>query len=715
MRGPDGVLAGSVLTMIEAVQNLHALGVPLAEAVGAATAVPARDPRAAGGRPAGRRPAGGHRDPRRQRRDRPRARRRRRACGCRVERSSPRASPPPPSQPRSRGSAERRPAAGAARRPVDHDRHGRPRAERALLARIRAGQVGGVILFARNVGTHGRAHAADRVAPGRGGRGRQPAAADRGRPGRRRGEAAAGRAARPLARPRWGATGAPPRRDAQGFATAAYLRRLGIDLDLAPVLDTPASPSSFLGSRAFSRDPRLNAALGTAFVRRPAARRRGGDREALPGARDGARCRPTRTTSLLDDAARRARAPPRAVRPRDRRGREGRHGQQRRLPAYDPTAVPAVISRPIVTGLLRERLGFRGVVISDAMEAPGPSGRPHAAVVRDRRRRRRPALRRRGHERRRATPSGRRGEERRAAAERAAEVGGADRGAQALARPALRSDPKENARSPPRRGDRMRHLRRPRIQEGALDEAFRPHRRGMTSVTTDRVTVPRAEDADVLTDDAVAFLADLHRTFESRRRELLDARRAARGHVPQRRAAGVPAVDRRRARRRLAGRAGAGRDRRPPRRDHRAGRSQDGDQRAQLGRQGVHGRLRGRDLADVGQPAAGPAEPHRGARPHALARHGREELPPERRGRRAVHAPARVAPGRAPLRRRRRADLGVALRLRPLLLPQPRARTGATSTCPSSSRTSRRGSGTTSSPGPRSGSTWSRGRSGRPS
>jgi N-acetylglucosamine-6-phosphate deacetylase len=40
--GPEGVLAGSTLTMIEAVRNLHALGVPLAEAVEAATAVPAR-------------------------------------------------------------------------------------------------------------------------------------------------------------------------------------------------------------------------------------------------------------------------------------------------------------------------------------------------------------------------------------------------------------------------------------------------------------------------------------------------------------------------------------------------------------------------------------------------------------------------------------------------------------------------------------------------
>ena len=34
VRGPDGVLAGSVLTMIEAVRNLHALGVPLEQAVG---------------------------------------------------------------------------------------------------------------------------------------------------------------------------------------------------------------------------------------------------------------------------------------------------------------------------------------------------------------------------------------------------------------------------------------------------------------------------------------------------------------------------------------------------------------------------------------------------------------------------------------------------------------------------------------------------------
>jgi len=41
-RGPGGVLAGSTLTMIEAVRNLHGLGVPLEQALAAASTVPAR-------------------------------------------------------------------------------------------------------------------------------------------------------------------------------------------------------------------------------------------------------------------------------------------------------------------------------------------------------------------------------------------------------------------------------------------------------------------------------------------------------------------------------------------------------------------------------------------------------------------------------------------------------------------------------------------------
>ncbi|HEX5449112.1 MAG TPA: N-acetylglucosamine-6-phosphate deacetylase [Gaiellaceae bacterium] len=41
VRNPAGVLAGTTLTMVEAVRNLHGLGVPIEEAVAAATSVPA--------------------------------------------------------------------------------------------------------------------------------------------------------------------------------------------------------------------------------------------------------------------------------------------------------------------------------------------------------------------------------------------------------------------------------------------------------------------------------------------------------------------------------------------------------------------------------------------------------------------------------------------------------------------------------------------------
>jgi N-acetylglucosamine-6-phosphate deacetylase len=47
-RRADGVIAGSVVTMIQAVRNLHALGAPLVDAVAAATSVPARAARRSG-------------------------------------------------------------------------------------------------------------------------------------------------------------------------------------------------------------------------------------------------------------------------------------------------------------------------------------------------------------------------------------------------------------------------------------------------------------------------------------------------------------------------------------------------------------------------------------------------------------------------------------------------------------------------------------------
>ena len=47
-------------------------------------------------------------------------------------------------------------------------------------------------------------------------------------------------------------------------------------------------------------------------------------------------------------------------------------------PTSTRSGSPALFSKPIVTGLLRGRLGFRGVVITDALGAPAPRTTQHA-------------------------------------------------------------------------------------------------------------------------------------------------------------------------------------------------------------------------------------------------------------------------------------------------------------------------------------------------
>jgi beta-N-acetylhexosaminidase len=49
-------------------------------------------------------------------------------------------------------------------------------------------------------------------------------------------------------------------------------------------------------------------------------------------------------------------------------------------PALDSTGAAAVFSQPIVTDLLRGSFGFRGVVVSDALDAPVPYAMPHAPM-----------------------------------------------------------------------------------------------------------------------------------------------------------------------------------------------------------------------------------------------------------------------------------------------------------------------------------------------
>ena len=179
---------------------------------------------------------------------------------------------------------------------------------------------------------------------------------------------------------------------------------------------------------------------------------------------------------------------------------------------------------------------------------------------------------------------------------------------------------------------------------------------------------------DVLTDDAVAFLTELERRFGPRRRELLAARqeRAQRlrdGELPD----FLPETkDVREGDWQVAPVPDALQDRRveitgPV------------DRKMVINALNSGAKMFMADFEDSNSPTwaelhRGPGQPHRRARAHDHAGYRREAVLAERRDGDAARAAARLAPRGAALRGRRRADLGEPVRLRPLLLPQPRAR-----------------------------------------
>ncbi len=248
----------------------------------------------------------------------------------------------------------------------------------SLLARIRAGEVGGVVLFGRNIGSDGDvARLVSQL---------QAAAAAGGNPPLLVAVDQEGGAVKrfadgpPDVSPRTlGQEGDVGHAAAEGAATASFLRGLGVDVDLAPVLDTPSSPSSWLGSRAYSRNRFVNATLGTAFLN---GLQQGGvaaTAKHFPGL--GTARTTTDTSAVVVDTS--APALDRRLLPFRRAIAAGVSlvmVSNAGYPAYDPTGTPASLSEPIVGGVLRKRLGFRGVVITDALEAPGPRRHRQAAV-----------------------------------------------------------------------------------------------------------------------------------------------------------------------------------------------------------------------------------------------------------------------------------------------------------------------------------------------
>jgi len=153
-----------------------------------------------------------------------------------------------------------------------------------------------------------------------------------------------------------------------GRATAGELTLVGINLNFAPVLDVNTNQKNpIIGERAFGDDPKSASAMSCAWM--------GGLRDGgiipcgkhFPGHgdtdKDSHFALPVVAKSLAEIQA--VELPPFVD--------ACRHGIEALMTAHvkytdlDPNH-PATLSEPIVTGLLRQQLGYTGVVFSDDME-----------------------------------------------------------------------------------------------------------------------------------------------------------------------------------------------------------------------------------------------------------------------------------------------------------------------------------------------------------
>jgi beta-N-acetylhexosaminidase len=168
--------------------------------------------------------------------------------------------------------------------------------------------------------------------------------------------------------------------EGEAASAAAALRLAGVDVDFAPVTDTISSSKSFLGSRSFGTDPGVVGSLAAAFVQGLQTNGIAATAKHFPGLGT--------STVNTDDRPVTIRASPALLRRNlDPFGSAIAAGAKLVMissaayPAFDPSGRPAVFSRPIVTRLLRGTLGFKGVVITDALDAPAAVDVPHATTL----------------------------------------------------------------------------------------------------------------------------------------------------------------------------------------------------------------------------------------------------------------------------------------------------------------------------------------------
>ncbi len=150
--------------------------------------------------------------------------------------------------------------------------------------------------------------------------------------------------------------------------TGEELRAVGINQDLAPVADVNSDPANpVIGVRAFGSQPRLVANMTKAQVAGFAEGGVAATVKHFPGHGDTAVDSHVGLPTIDHDRQTwwAVDAPP--FEAAIEAGADVIMTAHVRVPALDPSGRPATLSRPILSGILREQMGFEGVITTDSL------------------------------------------------------------------------------------------------------------------------------------------------------------------------------------------------------------------------------------------------------------------------------------------------------------------------------------------------------------
>ena len=173
----------------------------------------------------------------------------------------------------------------------------------------------------------------------------------------------------------YGGLGSAGRVYQDALATGRDLRSLGVNMDLAPVVDVLLDPDSPIGDRSYGANPTLVARLGASAIRGYQAGGVAATAKHFLGLGDVSvdlhKELPTvsRGATQLDQVDL---VPMRAA---IAAGTDALMVTHAAIPALDPANTPASLSRRIVTGFIRGRLGYGGLIITDSLAMGGLSTR----------------------------------------------------------------------------------------------------------------------------------------------------------------------------------------------------------------------------------------------------------------------------------------------------------------------------------------------------